>query len=177
MESECACGSRWPQAEAKEQAVLIGAGAVFLASGAAAILRNRPRWFWVWFAGLLAWATVPKYFICSRCENYDKPCDFFYGGKYAALFFKKSDRPFNAAGYFAEGSSLAVFQFLPVIAARRDPKALVVYGLTAALFQSLLVKIACIDCVRFAKDPWKARYCPTFKTVERLGLAEPESEH
>ena len=169
------CGCEWPCADPREQAILMGSAALFIACGARALLRNRPRWLPLWLAGLLAWATIPKYFICARCENYGKPCDFFYGGKYAALLFKKQDKPFNAWGYFAEGSSLAVFQFLPPIAARRDWKSLGLYAVSAALFQGLLVKFCCIDCVKFSQDEWKAKYCPTFKMVERAGLAAPVS--
>jgi hypothetical protein len=170
----CNCSDEWPNADPREQALLIATGLAVILSGGRAVLRNRPRWFFLWFAGLLAWATVPKYFICARCENYDKPCDFLYGGKYAARLFPKQDKPFNAAGYLAEGASLSVFQFIPVIAARRDPRALALYALAAGVFQAVLIKVCCIDCVRFARDPWKARYCPTYKMVEGLGLATPE---
>jgi len=169
-ETSCDHDSEWPCADPREQALLMLSGVAFIVSGARAVLRNRPRWFPVWLGGLLAWATIPKYFICARCENYDKPCDFFYGGKYAAKLFKKQDKPFNAAGYFAEGTSLAIFQFIPPIIARRDPKALVAYLLSAGIFQALLVKFCCIDCVRFARDPWKAKYCPTYKMVEKLNF-------
>jgi hypothetical protein len=173
--AECVPGAEWPNAEGREQAVLIGAGLAFIACGARAILRNRPRWFLPWLAGLLGWATIPKYFICARCENYGKPCDFFYGGRYAAKLFKKQDKPFNSAGYFAEGSTLAIFQFLPAIAARRDPGSLFLYLLSAGVFQALLVKIACIDCVKYSRDEWKAKYCPTYKMIESSGLARRES--
>jgi hypothetical protein len=170
----CGCAEEWPNADAREQAVLIAAGLALLASGARAVLRNRPRWFPIWLAGLIAWATIPKYFICARCENYGKPCDFYYGGRYAARLFPKQDKPFNAAGYFAEGASLSVFNFLPAIAARRDPLSLALYALAAGVFQATLVKVCCIDCVKYARDPWKAKYCPTYKMVEGLGLATPE---
>ena len=166
----------WPQAVASEQVILGSAAALFVLAGWRAIARNRPRWLKVWLAGLLAWATIPKYFICARCENYGKSCDFFYGGRYAARLFKKSDKEFNAAGYFAEGSSLGLFQFMPLIAARRDPKALAFYLLAAGLFQAALVKICCIDCIKYAKDPWKAQYCPTWKMVVKLGISAPVTE-
>ena len=166
----------WPQAFAWEQLVMGGSALMFVLSGWRAIKRNRPRWLPVWLAGLLGWATIPKYFICARCENYGKSCDFFYGGRYAARLFKKSDKEFNAAGYLAEGSTLGVFQFMPLIAARRDFKSLALYGLAAALFQSALVKFCCIDCVRYAKDPWKAAYCPTWKMVVKLAVTEAQPE-
>ncbi len=169
----CECSRDWPDADAGEQAVLIGSGVALVLAGGAALLRNKPKWIPLWIAGLLAWGTIPKYFICARCENYGKPCDFYYGGRYAAKFFKKQDKPFNAAGYFAEGATLGVFNLLPAIAARRDFKALSLYGLAALLFQGLLIKFCCIDCVRYARDPWKAAYCPTYKLVAGLGLASP----
>lgn len=161
----------WPCADAKEQALLAVAAAAFVCAGGRAVLRNRRRWFPLWLAGLLGWATIPKYFICARCENYGKSCDFFYGGRYAARLFKKQERPFSAAGYFAEGATLGIFQLLPAIAARHDVRALAPYLLSAGAFQALLIRFCCIDCVRFARDPWKARYCPTCKMVEGLGLA------
>jgi len=172
----CTCGGEgWPSADAREQAMLMLSAAAFVIAGGRAVLIKGPRWFAVWMAGLLAWATVPKYFICTRCENYGKSCDFFYGGRYAALLFKKQDRPFNASGYIAEGASLSLFQFMPLVAARRDRKALAAYLLSAAVFQALLVRFCCIDCVRYSTDAWKEAYCPTWKMVERLGLAEPVS--
>lgn len=179
MTSELSCGEEcagreWPQADPAEQALLIGSGLAFIVTGGAAVLRNRPRWLVPWLAGLAAWATVPKYFICARCENYGKPCDFLYGGKYAARLFSRQDKPFNAAGYFAEGASLSVFEFLPAIAARRDPRRLVLYLLSAGVFQALLIKFCCVDCVRFSRDEWKAKYCPTYRIVERAGLASRE---
>ena len=64
---------------------------------------------------------------------------------------------------------------MPLIAARRDLRSLALYGLAAALFQSLLVKFCCIDCVRYAKDPWKAAYCPTWKMVVKLGVTEAKA--
>lgn len=163
----------WPCANPLEQVLLASAAAAFVVAGGRAVLRNRRRWFPVWLAGLLGWATIPKYYICARCENYGKSCDFFYGGRYAALLFKKQERPFSSSGYFAEGATLAIFQFLPAIAARRDLKALAPYLAAAAAFQALLVKFCCIDCVRLARDPWKAKYCPTYKMVQSLGLATP----
>lgn len=158
-----ACGG-WPQASFGQQAILAAAAVLLTASGYKALRRNRPRWIPVWAAGLVGWAIIPKYFICTRCENYGKPCDFFYGGKYAALLFRgQPDRPFNAAGYLAEGITLGAFQLLPVAAARRDPRSLAIYVLSAGLFQSLLIAVCCLECVRNARDPWKRSYCPTFK--------------
>ena len=172
MQDDACSACEWPNAEPGQQLLLAASGLLFVFSGWRALKRNRPAWIPVWIAGLLGWATVPKYFICARCENYGKPCDFMYGGMYAARLFKKQDKPFNAAGYFAEGASLSVFQFLPAIAARRDPGSLFLYVLAAGIFQAALIKICCIDCVRFARDPWKARYCPTYKMVEVLGVAK-----
>lgn len=171
----CVAGTEWPCADPLEQAALMASAAALVLAGWRALRRNSPKWIPVWLGGLLAWATIPKYFICARCENYGKPCDFLYGGKYAARLFKKQDKPFGPAGYFTEGASLAVFQFLPVIAARRDLRALSLYALAGVVFQALLVKFCCIDCVKYSKDSWKARYCPTYKMVAGLGLATPEA--
>lgn len=178
IDNEVTCGRRleWPCADAKEQALLAAAAAGYIGASAFAVARNRPRWLPAWVAGLLGWAVIPKFFICTRCENYGKACDFLYGGKYAARLFEKQEKPFGASGYLTEGATLAVFQLLPVVAARRDIKALALYALSGALFQVLLLKFCCIDCVRYARDPWKAKYCPTFKMVERLGLASREVE-
>ncbi|MFH1149230.1 MAG: hypothetical protein V1748_02015 [Actinomycetota bacterium] len=166
----------WPKADFRQQVVLAISALLFGVSGWRALKRNRPRWIPVWLAGLLGWMTVPKYFICARCENYGKSCDFFYGGRYAALLFQKSDKPFNAAGYLAEGTTLAVFQFLPAIAARRDRGALALYLLSGLVFQAVLIVVCCVKCVANARDPWKRRYCPTYKLVEAAGLAEPTPE-
>jgi hypothetical protein len=171
--NRCAAGAAWPVADAREQVVLAASSLALIGAGLRALRQNRPAWVAGWLAALAAWATIPKYFICTRCENYGKPCDFLYGGKYAALLFKKQDKPFNAAGYFAEGISLGIFLFLPAIAARRDPKALSFYALAGAVFQALLVKICCIGCVNNARDDWKADYCPTYKLIARSGLASP----
>lgn len=159
----------WPRARLGQQFLLFFAAFAFVTSGYRALRRNRPRWVPLWASGLLGWVTIPKYFICTRCENYGKPCDFFYGGRYAALLFKgQPDRPFNAAGYLAEGTTLGVFQLLPAIAARKDARALAVYAVSAGLFQGLLIAICCVKCVRRACDPWKRAYCPTFKLTERI---------
>ena len=171
--AQCASGAEWPAADAREQAVLVSTAIALIGTGWRALRRNRPGWIPAWLAGLAAWATIPKYFICARCENYGKPCDFLYGGKYASLLFERQDKPFGAAGYAAEGASLAVLLFLPAIAARRDAGALSLYALAGAAFQALLVKFCCIDCVRYARDPWKARYCPTYRMVAISGLASP----
>lgn len=171
--AQCAAGAQWPAADVREQAVLAASAAALVGAGWRALRRNRPGWIPAWLAGLAAWATIPKYFICTRCENYGKPCDFLYGGKYASLLFKRQDKPFGVAGYAAEGASLGVLLFLPAIAARRDMRALTLYALAGTTFQALLVKFCCIDCVRHARDPWKARYCPTYKLVEIFRLASP----
>jgi hypothetical protein len=169
----CAAEATWPAADLREQAVLATSGVALIAAGLWALRRNRPGWVPAWTAALAAWATIPKYFICTRCENYGKPCDFFFGGEYAALLFKQQDKPFNLAGYFAEGVPLGIFLFLPAIAARRDLRALSLYALAGAAFQALLVKICCIDCVNNARDTWKADYCPTYKLIAASGLASP----
>ncbi len=162
------CGE-WPGARFGQQVLLAAAALAFLAAGRRALRRNRPGWLPLWIAGLLGWVTVPKYFICTRCENYGKPCDFFYGGRYAALLFKaQPDRPFNAAGYFAEGGTLALLGFLPALSARRDAGSLALYALGAGLFQGTLISVCCVKCVHRATDPWKRKYCPTFKITEGI---------
>lgn len=165
-------GCEWPKADFKQQVMLAFSALVFFFSGLRTLRRNRPLWIPAWLLGLAGWLTIPKYFICTRCESYGKPCDFFYGGKYAALFFKKQDKPFNLAGYAAEGGTLGIFMLLPAVAALRDRGYLILYALSALLFQSVLVAVCCIKCVRNARDPWKRKYCPTYKIVEILGLAK-----
>ncbi len=135
--------------------------------------RLRPRWLPAWLAALLTWGLLPKYLICTRCENYGKACDFTWGGKYAALFFKQQpDRAFGLSGALAEGIPGGTVIFLPVLAARRKPLLAAGYLAMAALWQAVLVKVCCVKCVEHARDPWKARLCPSYKLAElvlRLG--------
>jgi len=166
---------QWPRAEANEQIVLITAGLLYLVVAGRTVYRDRPGWFPFWLVGLAAWATVPKYLLCTRCENYGKPCDFTYGGKYAAMLFEQhSGKAVGWAGIIAEGASLATFMLLPVAASLRHPRSLIRYALAGILFQSILIRVCCIACVERATDPWKKKYCPTYKLVEGLGLAGPD---
>lgn len=159
----------WPKAKLNRQTALALSGLLFIRSGYKTLSKNERKWMPLWLAGLLGWAIIPKFFICTRCENYGKPCDFFYGGKYAKLLFKdQPEKRFNAAGYLAEGLTLAVFQLMPAIAARRDGRALLRYLASGLTFQCVLIIICCVGCVRNAQDPWKRKYCPTYKLTEFL---------
>ena len=159
----------WPSADAGEQAVLIGLGGAFLACGAGMVGRYRRRWLPVWLTALLAWSFLSKYLICARCECYGKPCDFCYGGKYAALFFKpQPDRSLDVYGLLTEGLSVAVFSLLPALAVRDDRRKLALYLTTLVAFQAALYRVCCSKCVLYSREPWKRDICPNYKLAKTL---------
>lgn len=171
-------GHDWPSAEPRQQALLIAAGLAMLSYGGYVLNRLRPRWLPAWLGALLTWGLLPKYLICARCENYGKACDFTWGGKYAAFFFpRQPDRSFGPSGALAEGVPGITVIFLPVLAARRKPLLLAGYLGLAALWQAVLIEVCCVKCVEYARDPWKARYCPSYRLaslVLRRGAARTD---
>lgn len=159
----------WPSADAGEQAVLISLGLAVLAYGGGLVGRFRRRWLSLWLAALLLWSFLSKYLICTRCESYGKPCDFCYGGKYAALFFKpQPDRTLDASGIITEGVSMAVFSMLPAMAARDDRRKLALYLSLLIAFQAALYHICCSKCVLYSREPWKRDICPSYKVAKIL---------
>lgn len=159
----------WPSADAREQAVLISLGLAVLAYGGGLVGRFRRRWLSLWLAALLLWSFLSKYLICTRCESYGKPCDFCYGGKYAALFFKpQPDRTLDASGIITEGVSMAVFSMLPAMAARDDRRKLALYLSLLIAFQAALYHICCSKCVLYSREPWKRDICPSYKVAKIL---------
>ncbi len=169
MESE-SCQSReasdYPDADPKEQAVLISIGAAYLATAFYTVWRKKPRLLPLWLASVATWAILPKYLICTRCECYGKPCDFTYGGMYAAKLFKpQPDKTVDVYGLIAEGVPGAVAMMLPFAVARRSPGLLTLFGLLSLLWQVALIKIACLRCVRYSTDSFKRKYCPNYKVA------------
>jgi len=58
----------YPDADPKEQAVLITVGAAYLATALYTVWRKKPWLLPLWLAAVATWATLPKYLICTRCE-------------------------------------------------------------------------------------------------------------
>jgi len=159
----------YPSADSREQAVLMALGAAFVVYGGYTVNRFRRRWLPLWLGGLLVWGTLCKYLICARCECYGKPCDFCYGGKYAALFFKpQPDRTLDASGTIAEGGSMSLIALLPIAAAWGNKRILTLYLFTLLAFEAGLYYICCSKCVLYSKEPWKRDVCPTYKLSKVL---------
>jgi hypothetical protein len=157
----------WPPADPRAMAIQISAGLAYLGCGGYAVRRYRPRLFPLWLFALFIWGTLCKYLICARCERYGQACDFCYGGKYAAFFFKRRpDRTLDAAGIAAEGISGMIMQFLPVLAAVRNRRLLVLYVFINLIWQAVLLQTACKKCVLYSKDPWKEKYCPSYRMAK-----------
>jgi hypothetical protein len=125
-ESPCTCGcgcgtssaADRPEQDRNQMRFLIGSGVSMLAYGGWVVARRRPKWLPIWLAALVTWFTLCKYLICARCEYYGEACDFYYLGKYAAMLFEpQPGKSLDTAGILAEGGSVAVLQFLPVLAA------------------------------------------------------------
>jgi hypothetical protein len=160
----------YPDADPKEQAVLITVGAAYLATALYTVWRKKPWLLPLWLAAVATWATLPKYLICTRCECYGKRCDFTYGGRYAARLFKRQpDKTVDVCGLIAEGAPGAVAMILPFVVARESPGFLTLFGLLSLLWQLALIKVACIRCVRYSTDPFKRKYCPNYKVAAALG--------
>ncbi|RJP27147.1 MAG: hypothetical protein C4536_14165 [Actinobacteria bacterium] len=163
------CEAAWPSADTREQAVLICLGLALLAYGGGLVARFRRRWFCLWLAALLLWSFLSKYLICTRCESYGKPCDFCYGGKYAALFFKpQPERTLDASGMITEGVSVALISLLPAVAAREDKRELALYLVVLTAFQAALYHVCCSKCVIHSRESWKRDICPNYKVAKVL---------
>jgi hypothetical protein len=63
---------------------------------------------------------------------------------------------------------VAVLQYMPMIAAIRKPRLLLSYLVLFALGQWSLLSVCCRRCIVYSKDPWKAKYCPSYKQARRL---------
>ena len=165
----CGCSAEWPEPDPRQMLLLIGSGVAVLAYGGSVVARRRPWWMPLWLAALVTWFTLCKYLICTRCENYGKACDFYYLGTFAAMLFdRQPGRTLDAAGIAAEGGSMAVLQFLPVVAAIGDRKRLVRFLLLLIGAQAALLSICCRKCIKYSTDPWKRETCPSYRQAEWL---------
>lgn len=148
---------------------LIGGGLWMLASGGWVVARTKPRWLPVWLAALATWFTLCKYLICTMCEYYGEACDFYHLGRLAARMFRRQPgRTLDAAGIAAEGASVAVLQLLPLAAAVRNRRRLLLFGSALLLNQGSQLAVCCRRCVEKSKDPWKAETCPSYRLAARL---------
>jgi len=172
---ECEGQPEWPEPNPGEMAFLIGSAVTYVAYGGYVVARRHPRWLPVWITALVTWFTVCKYLICTRCERYGEACDFFYLGRWASrLFERQPDRMLDTAGIIAEGGSVAVMQFVPLLAALRSRRMLLTYLVLLAVGQWAQLSICCSKCVVYSKDPWKRDTCPSYKIAEKL-FGEPGS--
>lgn len=175
----CGCGCDCsPDAEAKierteqdktKMRFLIGTGVSMLAYGGYVVARRKPRWLPLWIAALVTWFTACKYLICARCEYYGEACDFYYLGKFAArLFERQPDRTLDTAGIVAEGASVSILQFLPVLASLRKPKMLLMFLALLGINQATQMQVCCRRCIQNSTDPWKRDTCPTYKLAQKI---------
>jgi len=150
-------------------AFLIGSAVTYLAYGGYVVARRRPRWLPAWLAALATWFTVCKYLICTRCERYGEACDFYYLGRWASrLFERQPDRSLDAAGIIAEGGSVAIMQFAPLLAALGRRRMLLTYVVLLAIGQWAQLSVCCSRCVVYSKDPWKRETCPSYKLAQKI---------
>jgi hypothetical protein len=171
----CSCGCAAeaqcdrPEQDPLKMKFLIGTGVSMLAYGGWAVARRRPKWFPLWLAALVTWFTACKYLICARCEYYGEACDFYNLGLYAAKLFKRQpDKSLDTAGIVAEGSSVAVLQFLPVLATLTRPGMLVRFLALLAINQAAQMQLCCRRCVQYSTDEWKRDTCPTYRLAEKI---------
>lgn len=158
----------WEEPPVAEIALESAAGIVMLAYGADLTWRFRRRLFPFWAAAFVAWFTLCKYLICTRCERYGRRCEFYCLGKYAArLFPAQHDRSLDAAGIMAEGLSIGTLYFLPVFAAKGRVARLASYAAVLAAAVGSQFAVSCRRCARTATTPWKAT-CPNYKLARRV---------
>lgn len=167
--AEGADGLEWTEQDKGKMTFLIGTGVSMLAYGGYVVARRRPKWLPLWLAALITWFTACKYLICARCEFYGEACDFYYLGKFAAkLFDPQPEKTLDTAGIVAEGASVAVLQFLPMLAALGKWSMLLKFAALLGINQAAQLQICCRRCIQYSKDPWKRDTCPTYKLAEKL---------
>ncbi len=159
----------WPEPKPLNMAILIGSWISYIFYGGYLIARKKPKWLLLWLPALILWMTLCKYLICTRCERYGKPCDFYYLGKWAALLFERQpDKTLDTAGIIAEGSTVAILQLLPIVAGIRSGRMILKYMLLLTLNQIAQLSICCRKCVQYSTDPWKHNVCPSYKQARAL---------
>lgn len=159
----------WTPQKPLKMAWLIAVNVAYVAFGGYTVWRYRRRWFPAWLGAFLIWATLCKYLICVRCEFFDRPCDYCYGGKYAALFFRgQRGRPLDMDSLFWEGVSTSTFASLPVLSARGHRLSMAAYIFLLAVAQATLLKVCCSRCVKYSRDEWKRLYCPNYRIASFL---------
>ena len=175
MECGCGCGcagsdeTEYPEQDKGAMRFLIGSGLSMLAYGGYVVARRKPKWLPLWLAALITWFTACKYLICARCEYYGQPCDFYYLGSLAAKLFKpQPDKTLDTAGIIAEGASVTILQFLPVLAALRKPKMLLMFLTLLGINQATQMQVCCRRCIQYSTDPWKRDTCPTYKLAQKI---------
>jgi hypothetical protein len=161
--------SDWPEPEPSRMAFLIAAASSYVLYGGYIVARRRPRWLPLWLAAVVTWFTVCKYLICTRCERYGEACDFYYLGRWAAkLFEPQPDRTLDTAGIVAEGGSVLVIQFLPLLAAAGRWRMMLFYLLLLGLGEYAQISVCCSKCVAYSRDEWKADVCPSYRLARKF---------
>ena len=163
----CEAGEKPPDENAMR--FMISSGAAYVLYGGYVVARRRPRWFPLWLSALVAWFTLSKYLICTRCEYFGEACDFYRLGKFAARMFERQpDRTLDKYGIASEGVTVAILQFLPMLASLSRPRMLIKFLILFAIGQYAQLTVCCRRCIRYSTDPWKREKCPSYSLAARL---------
>lgn len=133
------------------------------AAGLGMVRERRFRHLAAWLGGWALFLTWPRYLICSRCQGYGRMCRSHYLGKYTSLLFPRVEgKDVGSLGLALEVLSLSTIFWVPVLALRKDARALAGYlaSMQAVLLGQFLH--ACRWCAAHSDDEWK-RVCPAYR--------------
>jgi hypothetical protein len=165
----CGCVGEKPPQDENAMRFMMGSGAAYLLYGGYVVSRRRPRWFPLWLSAVVGWFTLSKYLICTRCEYFGEPCDFYRLGTFAARMFERQpDKSLDAYGIASEGITVAIIQFLPMLASLTKPKMLIKFLILFAIGQYAQLTVCCRRCIQYSTDPWKRDKCPSYGLATRL---------
>jgi hypothetical protein len=128
----------------------------------------------IWVGAFVVLYTVPRKFICARCESYGKKCRPFYFGWYTSKLFsyQKDESPPTWAALL-EGLRIAATNILPFVPMilHFDLKGVpLLFAVYLALFLITFLALffhACRYCVEHATEEWK-KLCPANKLGQKL---------
>ena len=131
-------------------------------------------WFTIWVGTFVVFSTVPRKYICARCEGYGKKCRPFYLGLYTSkLFSYHKDEPPPTWAAILEGLCLAGTSILPFVPlflhfdAKGVPLLLVAYSALFLITWVAQFLHACRYCVEHSTEEWK-KLCPSYKLGQKL---------